>query len=167
MARGEGRETGARDDAIRHAARSSAIRCRQSIGPGVDIKPFLAAWVPDSLRNAALKRLWSLDPEIRDAVGDALDYAFDYNRPETIPGFGALAATDAREIVSRLFAPSAQQAAEAEARAREAPSGMTEGVANEAVSRAETPEPHDPAPRRGATRRRHGGALPRSTGGVS
>lgn len=82
----------------------AALPPLDSIGPDVDLKPFLARWVPEDLRNAALRRMWVVDPAIRDAVGDALDYAFDYNAPETIPGFGPLSAGDsAREVVERLF----------------------------------------------------------------
>lgn len=82
----------------------AALPPLDSIGPGVDLKPFLARWVPEDLRNAALRRMWVADPAIRDAVGDALDYAFDYNAPETIPGWGPLSPGDSpRELVERLF----------------------------------------------------------------
>ena len=59
-----------------------------------DITQFLRAGVPASLRNAALRRMWALDPAIRDFVGEALDYAYDWNVPGGVPGSGPLLATD-------------------------------------------------------------------------
>jgi hypothetical protein len=53
-----------------------------------DFTPFLRQGVPAALRNAALRRLWS-DPAIRDAIGPARDYAWDWNVPGGAPGSGA------------------------------------------------------------------------------
>ncbi|MFX8512285.1 DUF3306 domain-containing protein, partial [Acinetobacter baumannii] len=50
----------------------------ESLTPESDLAPFLRPEVPAALRQAALRRLWSLDPTIRDFVGPA-DYAWDYN----------------------------------------------------------------------------------------
>ena len=55
-----------------------------------DITPFLRAGVPAALRNAALRKMWLLDPEIRDFVGHARDYDYDWNTPGGVPGSGAL-----------------------------------------------------------------------------
>src|SRR5262249_36739620 len=41
----------------------------ESIGPGSDIRAFLAPGVPVSLARAALRRAWFADPAIRDFVG--------------------------------------------------------------------------------------------------
>jgi hypothetical protein len=59
-----------------------------------DISAFLRRGVPEPLRNAALRRMWSLDPKIRDFVGDAREYAYDWNTPGGVPGYGPLPATD-------------------------------------------------------------------------
>ena len=53
-----------------------------------DITIFMRKGVPESLRNAALRRMWSLDPKIRDYVSEAREYAYDWNTPGGVPGFG-------------------------------------------------------------------------------
>jgi hypothetical protein len=53
-----------------------------------DLSMFLRKGVPESLRNAALRRMWSLDPKIRDYVSEAREYAYDWNTPGGVPGFG-------------------------------------------------------------------------------
>jgi hypothetical protein len=53
-----------------------------------DISVFLRKGVPERLRNAALRRMWSLDPKIRDFVSEAREYAYDWNTPGGVPGFG-------------------------------------------------------------------------------
>ena len=55
-----------------------------------DMSAFLRAGVPQALKMAALRRAWSLDPAIRDYVGPA-EYAYDFNDPASIPGFGSAA----------------------------------------------------------------------------
>jgi hypothetical protein len=55
-----------------------------------DISVFLRKGVPEPLRNAALRRMWSLDPAIRDFVGEARDYGYDWNTPGGVPGAGEL-----------------------------------------------------------------------------
>jgi hypothetical protein len=72
-----------------------------------DLTPFMRKGVPAALRNAALRRMWVLDPAIRDYVGDARDYAYDWSVPGNVPGSGPLARTEeliaaARRIVGRL-----------------------------------------------------------------
>lgn len=59
-----------------------------------DLTQFLRAGVPAPLRKAALRRMWAVDPAIRDYVGEALDYAYDWNTPGGVPGSGPLLATD-------------------------------------------------------------------------
>jgi len=53
-----------------------------------DIQCFLHKAVPEALRNAALRKMWALDPSVRNYVGEALDYAYDWNVPGGVPGFG-------------------------------------------------------------------------------
>lgn len=148
----------------------AALPPLDSIGPGVDLKPFLAKWVPEDLRNAALRRMWSTDPAIRDAVGDALDYAHDYNAPETIAGWGPLSPGDSvQETVERLFAGQPPRMREEEA-PEEAPSTPEEPAVAaarplvdhpEAVPMSEVKKPSQEADKGNEiSRRRHGGALP-------
>ena len=69
-----------------------------------DFKPFLQAGVPESLKLAALRRLWSIDPEIRDFVGPARDYGWDWNTPGGVPGSGALpSAEEIARAVERIL----------------------------------------------------------------
>ena len=72
----------------------AALPCLEDLTPETDLAPFLRTGVPASLRNAALRRMWSLDPAIRDRVGDALEYAYDWNTPGGVPGAGQLLACD-------------------------------------------------------------------------
>lgn len=72
-----------------------------------DLAPFLRSGVPDALRRAALRRMWAVDPAVRDYVGDALDYAFDWNTPGGVPGSGPLLPTDdVQAILTRMFGDS-------------------------------------------------------------
>jgi hypothetical protein len=66
-----------------------------------DISVFLRKGVPEVLKNAALRRVWSLDPAIRDYVGDARDYAYDWNVPGGVPGNGSLLPSDDVEAMLR------------------------------------------------------------------
>jgi hypothetical protein len=69
-----------------------------------DITVFLQKGIPASLRNAALRRAWALDPSVRDYVGDALDYAYDWNVPGGVPGSGEMTpGTDVAKLVSQIF----------------------------------------------------------------
>ncbi|MDB5593597.1 MAG: hypothetical protein JWM36_558, partial [Hyphomicrobiales bacterium] len=69
-----------------------------------DITAFLQKGIPASLRNAALRRAWALDPSVRDYVGDALDYAYDWNVPGGVPGSGEMTpGTDVAKLVSQIF----------------------------------------------------------------
>lgn len=69
-----------------------------------DIRLFLQKGVPDELRNLALRKMWALDPAIRDYVGDALDYAWDWNAPGGVPGGGELGAGfDTAKMVAQIF----------------------------------------------------------------
>jgi hypothetical protein len=63
----------------------------ETITAATDLKAFLAPGVPVGLAQAALRRAWTLDPNIRDFVGPA-DYAWDYHAPT--PGFRPLELTE-------------------------------------------------------------------------
>ena len=65
----------------------------ESITGASDIRAFLAPGVPPELTRAALRRVWTADPAIRDFVGLA-ENAWDFNAPGAIAGFGSLEMTD-------------------------------------------------------------------------
>ncbi|MBB4002005.1 MAG: DUF3306 domain-containing protein [Aurantimonas endophytica] len=137
-----------------------------------DITGFLRQGVPLALRNRALRRIWSLDPSIRDYIGDARDYAWDWNTPGGMPLSGPLSATtDVGKIVRGLYEP----APEAPVREPEALPEREElieslpdrGTGNPPAAYSEPdrpalpdvdPGPDDQLPVARATR--HGGALP-------
>ncbi|MGI6856943.1 DUF3306 domain-containing protein [Mesorhizobium sp. 1B3] len=59
-----------------------------------DLSVFLRKGVPKALKGAAMRKMWSLDPAIRDYVGPA-EYAWDFNQPGSMAGFGSLDPNDA------------------------------------------------------------------------
>jgi hypothetical protein len=59
------------------------------IDAATDITVFLRQGIPRELSRAALRRAWSADPAIRDFVGLA-ENAWDFNDPDAMPGFGPL-----------------------------------------------------------------------------
>ena len=73
----------------------------ESIGAGSDIRAFLAPGVPLDLARAALRRVWSTDPAIRDFIGLS-ENSWDFNAPDAIPGFGSMSADDARRLLAHL-----------------------------------------------------------------
>jgi hypothetical protein len=74
----------------------------ESIGANSDIRAFLQRGVPASLTHAALRRAWSADPAIRDFVGLS-ENSWDFNAPNSIPGFGPLDADEVRQAAARFF----------------------------------------------------------------
>lgn len=60
----------------------------EDITEKTDLAPFMRRGVPLVLRNAALRKVWLLNPLIRDHVDPALDYAWDWNAPDGVPGGG-------------------------------------------------------------------------------
>jgi hypothetical protein len=126
------------------------------------MRPGVPAW----LRTAALRRIWSLDPEIRSFVGPA-DYAWDYNAPDGVPGFALELGGDVKRLLAQAIGaeeekperPPEEPPAEAEVTVAELapePEATPEPPAMPAPE-AELPAPEDPAP---LPRRRHGGAMP-------
>lgn len=72
-----------------------------TIGRATDIRPFLAAGVPEEMTRAALRRAWSADPAIRDFVGLSENF-WDAASGGNIPGFGSLTLSEARDLLARL-----------------------------------------------------------------
>jgi hypothetical protein len=84
----------------------SALPKLEDLTPSSDITAFLRKGVPLSLRNAALRRIWSLDPAIRDYIGP-VDYGWDWNTPGGVPDYVAdIGETPViRQLVERMLAP--------------------------------------------------------------
>jgi hypothetical protein len=82
-----------------------------------DFTQFLQKGVPDVLRSAALRKMWVLDP-ILSAPDRFAEYAWDFNDPLAMPGFGPMEAgfdpsTMLRQIMGEKD-PEAPEAGEAE-----------------------------------------------------
>jgi Protein of unknown function (DUF3306) len=60
----------------------------EEVLPGGDISVFLQKHIPDSLRNAALRKAWLADPEISGFI-EMADYQWDFTKPDSIPGWSA------------------------------------------------------------------------------
>jgi Protein of unknown function (DUF3306) len=75
----------------------------ESLTPETDISLFMQKGVPEALRNEALRKMWVLDPAIRNYVGEALDYAWDWNTPGGVPGSGGEITQSALDFASSLF----------------------------------------------------------------
>lgn len=149
----------------------SALPKVEELTAGSDISVFMRPGVPAWLRTAALRRIWSLDPEIRSFVGPA-DYAWDYNAPDGVPGFALELGGDVKRLLAQAIgAEEEKPEASAEASAAEPEVGVA-ALASEPDAAPEpeaAPEPpalaapeaeppsDDPAP---LPRRRHGGAMP-------
>jgi hypothetical protein len=78
--------------------------------PGQSLTAFMQAWVPADIRSAALRRMWLLDPAIRDYVNPALDYAYDYNALGGAPGYGPMETSaemvrEVNDMFARAVAP--------------------------------------------------------------
>jgi len=67
-----------------------------------DISAFLQKGVPTELTHAALRRVWTADPAIRDFIGLA-ENAWDFTDPNAMPGFGPLESSDeVRRMIADL-----------------------------------------------------------------
>ncbi|WP_170984923.1 DUF3306 domain-containing protein [Roseomonas sp. AR75] len=75
----------------------------ESLTPESDFSPFLRPGVPAALRGAALRRMWSLDPSIRDFIETA-DYQWDFNTPGGLPpGFADELVGEARKLLAQAI----------------------------------------------------------------
>lgn len=172
----EGMDVVRADDALSHTAELSDHLPRvEDLTAGSDLTAFLRDGVPESVRTAAVRKMWSLDPMIRDHVGIS-ECSWDFHQPESIPGFGPIAAAvSTPDFFSRARtadatdteAPAAPaKPAAAAAPPQEAGSGgaldplpAEETIVSEADAHAsEAGDLTEAAP---APLRRHGGALPR------
>jgi hypothetical protein len=154
----------------------------ESIGPETDIRAFLQKGIPPELTRAALRRVWTSDPAIRNFIGIA-ENQYDFATGSDIPGFGPLTPADdvarmVREIMREgvprpLAPPEPERSSEGEA---EAPQQSTEAVQvaenspapqqlaaledaprEDAAAQQSEPSEEEDAP----AAHSHGGALPR------
>ncbi|HEY3641042.1 MAG TPA: DUF3306 domain-containing protein [Xanthobacteraceae bacterium] len=170
----------------------SSLPSIESITAATDIRGFFAAGVPAELTRAALRRVWTSDPKIRDFVGLA-DYDWDFNAPGSMAGFGPLEGAEAlRAQLAHRLGPvtaaevpdqglGAQPAARAPADSADERPEQASQISTEderpqktagarAGGEATQPERQDAAQQapakpedvQSAARRRHGGALPES-----
>jgi hypothetical protein len=144
-----------------------------SIRSGLDVQAFLQRGVPKALRQAALRRLWSVDPKIR-AFREVADYDWDFNAP----GYGALLPGDdpkavaeklfqamRRQVAERVQAPGSSPPARASADGIEAADPPPPPVAAPSpppvtAASARAPVDHAGPETERAPRRRHGKAIP-------
>ena len=85
-----------------------ALPSLEDLTAEMDLSLFLREGVPEPLRNAALRRMWSLDPKIRDFVSEAREYAYDWNTPGGVPGYGPLpTSADVRRMVAHIVGDAA------------------------------------------------------------
>lgn len=75
----------------------------EDITAETDIRPFLARGVPASLRQAALRRMWVADPNIRDFIGIA-ENQWDFTVTGGAPGFDLSPPTgDIARMIADIF----------------------------------------------------------------
>ncbi|MEH2520976.1 hypothetical protein V1279_006549 [Bradyrhizobium sp. AZCC 1610] len=74
----------------------------ESVGAETNISAFLEAGVPGDLARAALRRVWSLDPAIRDFVGLS-ENSWDFNAPGAMAGFGSIDGEEVGRLLTRLL----------------------------------------------------------------
>jgi hypothetical protein len=110
----------------------------ESITAESDVRAFLAPGVPPELTRAALRRVWTADPAIRDFIGLA-ENAWDFNDPDSISGFGTLEMTEElRRQVARIvgggLSPDQREAPAATPREDEHPATAVESAVGSAAS---------------------------------
>lgn len=82
----------------------AALPPLESFTIDTDITPFLRRGVPKALKNAAMRKMWLLDPAIRNYRDVALDYAYDWNTPGGVPGnSGSITSEAARKMLEALL----------------------------------------------------------------
>ena len=106
----------------------------ESITAETDIRAYLAPGVPAELTRAALRRVWSADPQIRDFVGLS-ENSWDFNDPDAVAGFGRLEITDEiRREIERMVGGSAAEQED------ERPAGAADEAGKEQASLETTSE---------------------------
>jgi Protein of unknown function (DUF3306) len=111
----------------------------ESITAETDIRAYLAPGVPAELTRAALRRVWSADPQIRDFVGLS-ENSWDFNDPDAVAGFGRLEITDElRRQIEQMMGGSLSDQAEKRSGAREVQASLETTSESAAAIRAAPP----------------------------
>ncbi len=117
--------------------------------PGADASAFFQAHVPEALRTAALRKLWTTDPTISGFI-EMADYQWDFNNPDAIPGWGSrLDTPDVRRLAERILGGADdERPARAEGEAvQEAEAAQQDSVTGEAPDQTAPDEhPTEPTP---------------------
>ncbi len=159
---------------------AAALPAIDDMTPESDLSAYLREGVPELLKKTALRKMWSLDPAIRDHVGLS-ENSWDFNQPDTVPGFGPIGAeTTAPDFLSdkvrAMMAPQpepsplpnaattplprqATASEDSEMPAQDRPAAPADAESEPRLVSA-TGEAAESRPARSA--RRHGGALPRN-----
>ncbi len=119
-----------------------------SINALTDVTQFLRDGVPADLARAALRRVWTADPAIRDFVGLA-ENAWDFTDPTAMPGFGPLESTEEiRKMIAGIVDQIGYAAESASAPAEQSASESKALIENQAADQplrvaASPAPPHD------------------------
>lgn len=157
------------------AAKLAALPPLEEIGAQADIRPFLQAFVPAALRNAAMRRAWAADPIISTHLDVARDYAWEFNVGELPVGFSRTLGADAVQRSLDALGEIGAEPLQREAESAQIPDGQAEALepeasdATESLAEVEAPElapqeavreaPDSPVSSL-LLRPRHGSALP-------
>jgi hypothetical protein len=109
-----------------------------------DVAALFRPGVPAALRGAVLRRMWTLDPAIRDFVGPA-DYAWDYNAPGGVPGSTLELGGEVARLLSRAVGPGGEADGPASAPDAAGPVDAAEATAAGTPETVEGEVPTEPA----------------------
>jgi hypothetical protein len=85
-----------------HAFDLTTLPSLDSIDATTDVTSFLRPEVPADLARAALRRVWTSDPAIRDFVG-LVENGWDFNDPSAMPGFGQISPEEVAQLAAKLI----------------------------------------------------------------
>jgi hypothetical protein len=125
----------------------SKLPSLESITAETDIRAFLAPGVPAELTRAALRRVWVVDPKIRDFI-EIAENQWDFTAPG-VPGFDLSPPTgDIKQMLAQILPKSGvdESGAEEHAKEADATTSLIEGPSHRNVTEvpAETLESRDP-----------------------
>ncbi|KPQ11409.1 MAG: protein of unknown function DUF3306 [Saliniramus fredricksonii] len=126
----------------------AALPSLDSITTQTDLRQFLRKGVPGALKNAALRKMWLLDPAIRNHVDYAVDYAWDWNVPGGVPGHGGqIAGESVAKMLEKLLPKPVSDETATLAEAPDQAPAPTGGVAEAQPRDPEGQPEDDPADR--------------------
>jgi hypothetical protein len=91
-------DTGQPSDEADIEAVIAALPRIEDLTPGSSIAAFLQKGIPIALQQAAMRRMWTLDPQIRDFI-EVAENQYDWNIPGGCPGFAPLDGTPGHDAV--------------------------------------------------------------------